>query len=388
MSSERPTIGITGEWIGTQAGGLEAYSRSLIAALGQARGHHDLRVYTARRDALAGVAGIETRFLGVQSRALFNGAALPFELLRRPPDLLHVTSIPPLFSRVPYIMTVHDLGHKVMPDMYPPRIRWRLDKTIGMGIRRARHIICVSEATREDLMHYYPQLDDSRVHVIGEGGLLDSSPADSETEQQTRARYGLGQGYFLYVGRLHVRKNLLALVDAFAALPEDIRGTHPLVLVGRAMYGGNEITDQIAALGISEQVILTGHVPDADLPALYRGASAFVYPSLFEGFGLPPLEAMSMGVPVITSDRHSLPEVVGDAGLCVDANGPDQLREAMQSLATDEALRADLIARGLARAKLFTWERAAEQTARIYDIALSETSRNRFFFSRPPANIL
>lgn len=374
MSESPPHIALTTEWVGTQAGGLEVYSRSLATALAAGSHGYRLTAYTTRARAMAGVSGLDARFLGARSRAVFHGIALPVELMRHPPDLLHVTSIPPLRSRVPYVMTLHDMGHRVMPDMYPPRIRWRLDRTITMGLRRARRIICVSDATRNDLFHYHPEIPADRVDVVAEGGLIETAPFDPFAEAAMRARHGLRDGYFLYVGRLHVRKNLLTLIDAYAALPEDLRAAHPLILVGRAMYGGEEIADRIAGHGIGSQVRLMGHVPDADLAALFRGALAFVYPSLFEGFGLPPLEAMSLGAPVLTSDRHSLPEVVGDAGLCVDTTTPEPLCAAMRRLANDPALRQDLSRRGLDRASRFTWARAAEQTSHIYDRVLREAA--------------
>ena len=378
MQGRAAHIGLTAEWVGTQAGGRESYSRALIAALGRAGTPHRFTAYTARPDALTGLPGVTARYLGTGSRAVFGGIALPVETVRRPPDLLHVTSIPPLFSRVPYVMTLHDLGHRVMPDMYPPRIRWRLDKTITLGLRRALRILCVSEATRADLLRHHPDTDPRRVDVVGEGGFLPvAADHDPAADRATLDRLGLAPGYFLFVGRLHVRKNLLTLIDAYAALPEALRRAHPLVLVGRRMYGGDEIAARIAAHGLADRVRLPGHVADADLPAVYRGARAFVYPSLFEGFGLPPLEAMSQGVPVVTADRHSLPAVVGDAGLCVDATQGAPLTQAMQRLAQDDALRADLIARGLVRARHFTWERAAAGTLQVYDKALHQIAGRR-----------
>ncbi|MEO9821086.1 MAG: glycosyltransferase family 1 protein [Paracoccaceae bacterium] len=376
MAGQTAHIGLTAEWIGTQAGGLEAYSRSLITALAERQSRHRFTAYTARKTALDGVAGLQRRYVGTGSRALYHGAALPIELMRRSPDLLHVTSIPPLYSRVPYVMTLHDMGHKVMPDMYPPRIRWRLDKTISLGIRRAMRIICVSQATRSDLLQYHPEVNPDRIDVVAEGGLLPTgSVVDADSDETILHRLGLKPGYFLYVGRLHVRKNLLRLIDAFARLPKTLQQAHPLKLVGRQMYGGSDITDRIQSLGLEDVVHLAGHVEDADLPAVYRGAMAFVYPSLFEGFGLPPLEAMSQGVPVICSDRHSLPEVVDDAGLCVDTTDINALASAMLGLAENSNLRKDLTDRGMTRARRFTWDRTAVETIGVYDKALAEIAR-------------
>ncbi len=372
-------IGLTAEWLGTRAGGLETYSRHLIMALAEHVHEHTYSAYTTHPQELHACAQrhrrLTPRYLGASNRFVAMGLRLPIELLRRPPDLLHVTSIPPLYSPVASVMTVHDLGHRVFPEMYPLRIRLRLEQTISMGIARATHIIAVSEATRKDLLHHY-KIDARKITVVPEGALgLANAPGDPQADEALRKRHGIDGGYFLYVGRLHVRKNLVRLIDAYAALPAGTRDAFKLVLAGRRLYGRDEIGERIAELGISEDVVMTGHVADEDLPALYRGARAFVYPSLFEGFGLPPLEAMSFGIPVITSNAHSLPEVVADAGITVDATDTGALRDAMQSIAGSDALHRTLAAKGLERSRQFTWERAARETAAVYRMAVKDQNR-------------
>jgi len=192
---------------------------------------------------------------------------------------------------------------------------------------------------------------------------------DEEELQRVRQTYGIDGDYILSVGAIQPRKNLSRLVAAYARL----RRTRPevklpprLVLVGKCAWLYDETLRTIKELEVSDSVILTGYVPEADLPALYSGALCFVYPSYFEGFGLPPLEAMKCGAPVIVGDKTSLPEVVGDAGVLVDPFDVDSIASAIQRVITDSNLRAQLRVKGLERAKLFDWHETARQTLSVY----------------------
>ena len=362
-------VGLTAEWLGTAAGGLETYARELILALATARPDLRLTAYTIRDDVLPVTATLQSRLLATRSRWGALGLALPVELLRRPPDLLHVTSIAPLICPCPSVFTVHDLAYRMMPEIYPRAVRFRLDALISLGIRRARQVIAVSEATRRDLLDHY-DIPADRVTVIPEAAAPDlAGPVAAADLAATRAHYRLPESYLLYVGRLHVRKNLDRLVEAYAALPAELRQACGLVLVGRRLFDSGPVLETIARCGVEAQVVLTGHVPADALRAIYAGATAFVYPSLFEGFGLPPLEAMARGLPVLTANRHALEEVVGDAGLLVDPTDIGALRDGMARLATDPDLRAELSARGRARAAEFSWDRTARETARVYERA-------------------
>ena len=362
-------IGLTAEWLGTQAGGLETYTRELILALGPARPDLSLSAYTIRHDVLPERAGLRARHMRTGSRSVALGVAIPLELLRRPPDLVHVTSVAPLLCPRPSVFTVHDLAYRLMPEIYPPAVRRRLDWLISLGIRRARRVIAVSEATKRDLLMHYA-IPESRVVVIPEAASPALAvPLSPGRAAEILARWQLPARYLLYVGRLHIRKNLGRLIEAYAGLPPALRRDCPLVLVGRRLFDSGPVEATIARCGVADDVVLTGHVDEEALRALYAGATAFVYPSLFEGFGLPPLEAMSLGLPVLTADRHALREVVGDAGLLVDPTDIGALRDGMAQLASDGGLRQRLAALGLARARQFSWARTARETAEVYEDA-------------------
>ncbi|MGC8875397.1 MAG: glycosyltransferase family 4 protein, partial [Chloroflexia bacterium] len=236
------------------------------------------------------------------------------------------------------------------------------------NVRVATRVIAVSQATRDDLIRHYRTVPD-RVHVVHHG----VSPRFRPTQDPgVRARYGLPERYFLYLGTLQPRKNLERLLAAYARLPA---GAPAFVLAGGRGWYFERIARAVAAHNLGERVLFPGYIADADLPAVLSGAVAFVYPSLYEGFGMPLLEAMACGTPVIASRSSSLPEVVGDAGLLVDPLSVEALQEALQRILEDEPLREALRARGLERARLFTWERCAHETLGVLEKALAARAR-------------
>jgi glycosyltransferase involved in cell wall biosynthesis len=194
--------------------------------------------------------------------------------------------------------------------------------------------------------------------------------------EEVRRRFGVSRDFLLAVGSLQPRKNLVRLIRAYARLRserEDFRSQ--LVIVGRKLWLAGEIFDEVKRQRWADDVILTGYVADEDLPALYRAARAFVYPSLFEGFGLPPLEAMACGTPVVTSDVSSMPEITGDAALLIDPKDEVALANALIEVVNNDRLRAALREKGIAQAKKFTWRDAAEKTLRLYQEAYGSASR-------------
>ena len=227
--------------------------------------------------------------------------------------------------------------------------------TLPLAARRAAWFVCDSAATRHELIDRYPKLA-PRTVVVPLG--VDSRFSGARSGN-VPARYGLGDHYVLAVGTREPRKNLPRLVRAFVDLPPELRARHRLAVAGQAGWSDSE-TEELAAT--HDDVTLLGYVPDEDLASLYAGATAFAFPSLAEGFGLPVLEAMAAGTPVLTSDRSSLPEVAGDAALLVDPTDVGAIRAALERLLSDAELRAELAVRGTDRAARFTWRETARHT--------------------------
>ncbi len=281
-----------------------------------------------------------------------------------PLNLFHATdlSIPPVAARTALVLTVHGISYLVRPQDYP-RSHVALWKAwLERGLARADRIIAVSQTTREQLEERYPRLR-SRVRVVPLGVGREFTPMAEPQDEQRRREWGLEGPYLLYVGALSQGKNLPWLLDTL----ERTRWT--LVLAGPPAQP--ELLRRVLEAQARGRVRWVGHLPQGgpELPALYRGARALIFPSLSEGWASPPLEAMACGTPVVTSNCSSLPETVGDAALLVDPTRTDELLAAVESV-SEEAVRAHLIARGLERAARFTWEACARATLPVYQETL------------------
>ena len=277
----------------------------------------------------------------------------------------------PLRSRLPQVVTVHDLTLLTHPEWHEAsKVRY-----FGWAMRRAvasaTRVLCVSATTAADLTERLGVPSD-RVDVTPLG--TDLRPATDAQVAEVRRRLGLDGPYLLGLGTVEPRKDLPTLVRAFAALAAEL--PHRLVLAGLAGWGAGELEAAVAASGVADRILVTGYVADADKAALLTGADVFAYPSRYEGFGLPVLEAMACGTPVVTTTGGSLPEVAGDAATLIDPGDEDALAAAIAKLATDPAARQDAAARGLARAATFTWKRCADLTATAYARAILEGGAN------------
>jgi len=295
---------------------------------------------------------------------------LPLATGRDRADLLHVNYVAPPLGTCPHVVTVHDISFDLYPRFFSPRDRWMLRTLVPFTMRRAARVITVSQHARQEIVARY-RLPAERVAVPYEAAGAQFRPiTDPAALAAARARYGLGERYLLALGNLQPRKNLARLVDAYADLRRagQLAGVQ-LVLAGQAQWRESELYAKVRQSGLVEEVRFPGYVEDADLPALYSGALAFVYPSLYEGFGLPPLEAMACGTPVICSNAASLPEVVGDAALTVDPTDTSALAAALAQVVAHPGLRADLAEKGLRRAGQFTWQKCAEETLAVYRAA-------------------
>jgi glycosyltransferase involved in cell wall biosynthesis len=287
---------------------------------------------------------------------------LGLEVALHPPDVLFVPShVIPLWTRPAAAVTVHDLGFLHFPEAHPRAQRWYLDWSSRHNARLAQRVIADSEATKQDLVTHYGVRPD-RILVAYPGCDPDLSPvADADVIAAVKRRFGIHGDYFLHIGTLQPRKNLARLIQAFANLqPAAAEDKIQLVLAGKRGWLYDELLHQVRRLDLTGRVLFPGYLTPADKSALLSGAQAYVFPSLYEGFGFPVLEAQGCGTPLICANSSSLPEVAGDAALLVDPLDVDGLTQAMLRLQEDTSLRADLVARGLRNRKRFSWQRCAE----------------------------
>jgi glycosyltransferase involved in cell wall biosynthesis len=300
-------------------------------------------------------------------------AYLPVRLRERRADVYHGPAVFLPLIKLGYrtVVTVHDLVSFLFPHTVPRKYSLYMRLMTRLAVRSADQIIAVSSATRDDL-HRVLGVPHARVSVIHEAVAPEfAEPPAPDRVAAALRRYGIRGPYCLFVGNLEPRKNLTRLIEAFALVRARRRGTPgscpQLVVAGtRAwLYGG--IFRAVERHGVAEDIVFTGYVPPADLPALYAGAACFVFPSLYEGFGLPVLEAMAAGTPVVASRVGAIPEVAGGAALLVDAQSPAEIAEALEAVLDDRGLRADLAARGRARSREFSWEAVARQTLAVYE---------------------
>ena len=308
-------------------------------------------------------------------------ARVGFDDLLPGAQLFHATEhlLLPLRT-IPTVLTVHDLIFRHLPAHHKPLNRWYLNLTLPLYCRRATHVIAVSECTRCDLIAAYG-LPPEKITVIPEAADPRFRPQPPEMVAAVRARYGLPERYLLFVGTIEPRKNLTRLLHAFEALhAEGLTGG--LVIVGRRGWLYDDFFAALEQSPVRDAVLLPGYVPDADLPAVYAGAQALILPSLYEGFGLPVLEAMACGAPVVASRASSLPEVGGEAALYFDPTDTEALTEAIRHPLRDAALCEKMRQRGLAQAARFSWERAAEATARVYRILTSSSNNDTMSIRR------
>jgi len=289
-------------------------------------------------------------------------AHLPQDRLFPGVDLFHATDhLSPRLSRVRSVFTLHDLVFRFHPETHMPLNRWFLTLMMPRFLRAADAVIAVSQCTKRDAMRLYG-LDEAKIRVIYEGVNTRFRPADSEAIKDVRARYGLPERFILYVGTIEPRKNLTILLEAYQALRSQ-GSNFKLVIVGKKGWLYKGFFQRLRELGLEGEVVFPGFVPDEDLPALYSAANLFVFPSLYEGFGLPPLEAMACGTPVIASNVSSLPEVVGEAGIMVEPRDVRALAEAMERVLMDNR---EVGEKELQQAARFSWERAARETLLVY----------------------
>lgn len=317
--------------------------------------------------------------VGLGGSFLVNQVVLPLRLVAGREDLIHFPTHlgAPLSSSRVAIVTVHDLIQHVFPQQYLKGFQSRLYmRCAAMAAKRAAAIITISEASKRDIVRFYG-VEPERIAVIPHGIEPLFAPRDRrQASDEIKRRYGVSRGFLLYVGGFDYRKNLLGLVEAFGELKRRHVFAGALVIVGRRPPAREPVFRRLLATieskALQRDVVFVDYVADSDLPLFYSAADALGFPSLYEGFGFPLLEAMACGTPVIAFNHSSIPEVVGTAGILLDQTDTETFAAAIAEVLTNSALRDDLRARGLQRAREFTWARTAELTLGVYRRVVDE----------------
>lgn len=365
-------IAIDAHSVGTQLGGNESYATNLIEALAQIDSTNQYTVFVTKKE---GRERFGNRWPNFQVRLTLPHTplvriplTLSAELRRNPVDVLHVQFTAPPFCPCPTVVSIHDLSFEHLPQTFKRRSRAQLRLTVRRSARNAAQIIALSAHGRQDLIDTY-RVPAERINVIPLAPSPRFAPVKNDNElRRVRQIYGIDGDYILSVGSIQPRKNLRRLIAAYSLLRQERPAVKlpKLVLVGKKAWFSEETLQALEAPDLSGRVVVTGYVPETDLPALYSGALCFIYPSYFEGFGLPPLEAMQCGSPVIVGNQTSLPEVVGDAALMVDPFDVAAISSALHQMIIDPEMRSTLSAKGLVHASRFDWKDTARQTLAVY----------------------
>jgi glycosyltransferase involved in cell wall biosynthesis len=371
------TIGYDATAALNQRAGIGRYARELLLALAKLDGNDVYRLPHARSDDPVAIPCLGSRFtwqgLPVSDRVL-NAfwqrlrLPVPIELRTGKLDVFHSPDFSLAPSRAPSIVTIHDLAFEVVPQLSFPSLRFYLHTFVPRSAKRASAVIVTSQNTKNDVVQILGT-PVAKVHVIPEGVSPAFTPDPGERDKTVCERLGISRPFILCVSTLEPRKNLERLLEAFARL-KPTGGDFQLVIVGRLGWLYNGIFDRYRHLGLEDSVLFVHGVDDLDLQALYRRAEVTVYPALYEGFGLPALEAMASGSPLVCSGNSALGELVGAAAEIFDPWDVEDMSETIGSLILDEVRRRDLRQLGPKRASEFTWERAASSTNRLYhDVA-------------------
>lgn len=361
-------------------GGTEVYLRNLLRTLPVVGSEHEFYLFTNKENhktfpVLA--SNIKRVLIPIPAsikplRVLMEQIALPYYATKLKLDVIHGPGYTcPVFAPCARVVTIHDLQYQYFPDIYPKGQYLFFKVFIPLSARTSTMVITDAQSTRRDLEQFL-SIPEEKVQVI----YLAPDPRFAQKPspihiQAVKVQYNLPDKYILTVSSFRPQKNTVRLVKAYHQLKN--KGvSHKLVLIGRKLTPYAEIQQLVRQLALENDVIATGYVPDEVLPSIYAGASLFVFPSFFEGFGIPVLEAMACGVPVVLSKAASLPEVGGDAGYYIDPYGIDDITEAMYQVLSDPVLYESLSVQGQRHAQKFSWERTAQATIEVYRRAVEQ----------------
>ena len=367
-------IAIDAHAIGRHLTGNEVYVRSLLNAF--AAQHQE-------RDILAYVSGVEAyksipEHVRIQRVAANPFLRLGFDLAHRVrkdrPDVLHVQYTAPVGCSVPVVVTVHDVSYLEHPEYFTRDRALQLRYTVGRTVRRAARILTGTENARNSILKVYPDLEEDKVQVVPLAAAPEFRPISRESAAATvRERYSIGGPFILSVGDIQPRKNHIGLIRAFARMVRAYpQLTHNLVLVGKPTWFSPRVQDAARESGVEERIQFVGFVSDADLLQLYNACDCFVFPSFYEGFGFPALEAMACGRTVVCSDASALPEVVDGAAILFDPYAIDEMVRAIADVLLDAELRARMERLGIQRAAHFSWQKTAQKTLEAFHQVMEE----------------
>lgn len=367
-------VGLFALEIGRKVGGLEVYETDLIRALAQFDRHNEYVIFCLDPrvpEILAlDAPNFECRVLptGRFKGVLYDA---PRAMASEGLDLFHAMFVPPPFTSVPYVFTHHGSEVIERPDFYPFLLGLRMRVLFKRAFRKARRIICVSDYLR-DYLREKQGIPESRLQTVYHGFRPNFRPLNKSNARESVAReYGLTSPYLISVGRIEPRKNPIRLLEAYEIFRRQVPDAPKLVFVGLKHWSGRDFDRTVDRLNLNDCVIQLGHVAHDDLPLLYSAAEFAVFPSLWEGFGFPVLEAFATATPLITSRATSIPEVAGEAAVLVDPYSVQEIAAAMRSIYEDEPFRERLAGAGITRAAEFSWERTARETVNAYTIAAS-----------------
>jgi glycosyltransferase involved in cell wall biosynthesis len=367
-------IGIFPAIIGRKGGGVETYEASLVRGLVNLKDNSEFHLYCLGQSAVDAFAledaNVTYEILQPSARWLSIPFSLPRAISRSNVDIVHATFVPPFRCSVPLIVSVHDVCVHTHPNLYPLTIRMRLNYLLYKRLNKFEHIICPTQVSKQLVVEHFGVRED-RVSIIPYAVEAEFRPASGDPLQGVLEKYKITQPYFLFAGNLRVgNKNLVRLLEAYALFRRECSREAKLVLTGRRSWQSKVLDATIDRLDLRSSIVETGWLPPEDVPALYSGARALLFPSLCEGFGLPALESMACGTPVITSNLSCLPEVTGNASLLVDPYSVAAIADGMACLFRDDRMHADLREKGLKWIQQFSWARTARETRAVYDRVL------------------
>lgn len=361
--------------VGSRETGNEVYARNMASALARVGSGHEFLIFVTDTSSLGRMqtfSNSDCNLVAVPSNPWVRlGFAIPYQMWRRGADILHVTYVAPLVLGKPFVVTVHDVSFERFPEFFGLRDLAILKTLVPIAVRRAERIIAPSDFTKRELVSVY-QVPESKVEVVYEAADAAFGPGvDASRIEMVRAKYGIYGEYVLYVGNVQRRKNIARLMLAFRHARSHGNLPLQLVVVGQETGIRDTLSERTRDLSRECQVKFLGFVPDEDLAPLYAGALMFAYPSLYEGFGLPVVEAMACGTPVLTSNTSALAEVSGHSAFLVNPMSVEDIANGLLTLATDANLRQRLSNAGLENARRFSWEKSALKMLKVYEEVMS-----------------